>query len=144
MFGCSKAKYISLYCYVDDLSRSFSTILKTADQGNEHFCTNMYRNNILKQLTDFDLQTRLFRETYAILNISYEYHCTIFRTPNFCILLKESNDVHMYIEQHKYGKWVLFAYCLTMNVLLFREMTALHAAFAPKTIELAEQGTNLI
>ena len=31
-----------------------------------------------------------------------------------------------------------------INVLLFREMTALHAAFAPKTIELAEQGTNLI
>jgi hypothetical protein len=30
-----------------------------------------------------------------------------------------------------------------INVFLFREMTALHAAFAPKIIELAEQGRNL-
>jgi hypothetical protein len=33
---------------------------------------------------------------------------------------------------------------IIINFLLFREMTALHAAFAPKIIELAEQGRNLM
>jgi hypothetical protein len=55
------------------------------------------------------------------------YICTSYsmNTEDGCLLLLLNNEM------------------LFMNVLLFREMTALHAAFAPKIIELAEQGRTL-
>jgi hypothetical protein len=44
----------------------------------------------------------------------------------------------------RYGDKFLTTKCSITTFLLFREMTALHAAFAPKIIELAEQGKNLM